>query len=356
MRFLLGLGVGGASQIVPMYIAELAPAERRGSQGVLFQVMICVGTLVAYAVGYALGPSAAWEWMLGLAAIPAVIFMGVMLYLPESPRWLVVRGRLDDAKSVLRSVRHGEQEISQEIHEIQQLHIQSKQSHWRELFQPWVRPALVAALGVAFFSQATGISAIIYYAPSLLELSGFGTSAAILGSVGIGLALTSFTILGIYLLDYWGRRKLILIGLPGAVVVLAIMAVLLPWSTQAHVEIGEFAKMIVLICLLGYFAFNGGSLSVVAWLYFAEVFPLSVRGKGTAISAFCLWVVNFLMTLFLYFAAKSLGVGLVFGVLAAINAVAFVFALFYVPETKGRSLEDIEASLVNGTFRPMKLK
>lgn len=351
MRFLLGLGVGGSSQIVPMYIAELAPAHRRGAQGVLFQMMICVGTLLAYAVGYLLGPSGSWEWMLGLAVIPAVIFVVMMLFLPESPRWLVGKQQALRAKAILMRVGRTEQEAGQEVDEIQRLHSQ-QQSSWRELFQPWVRPALVAGLGIAIFSQATGISAIIYYAPSLLVMAQFGKSAAILGSVGIGVVLTAFTLLGIWLLDVLGRRRLMLIGLPGAVIVLVVMSLLLPWSANAQEILSDTNKVVVLTCLLGYFAFNGGSLSVVTWLYCAEIFPLGVRGKGTALCSLTLWTVNFIVTLLLYFSADALGIGLVFGVLAIVNALAWFFVWGYAPETRGRSLEDIEQSLINGQFNP----
>lgn len=351
MRFLLGLGVGGASQIVPMYIAELAPAERRGAQGILYQLMICVGTLIAYASGYWLGPSEAWRWMLGLAAVPAVLFITIMFFLPESPRWLVARNQLDSAKDILKRVGRTEGQAQQEIDDIVKVQTQHEGS-WKDLLQPWIRPALVAGVGIALFSQATGISAIIYYAPSLLELAGFGTSAAVLGSVGIGVVLTFFTLLGIYLLDRLGRRRLILVGLPGAIIVLLVMAALLPWTPHAVAGISDVSKTIVMICLLGYFAFNGGSLSVVTWLYCAEVFPLSVRGKGTAVCAFVLFIANFIMTLFLYFAADSLGIGLVFAVLAGFNLIALGFVFYNVPETRGRTLEDIEQSLVNKTFRP----
>lgn len=212
--------------------------------------------------------------------------------------------------------------------------------------------ALVAGLGIAIFSQATGISAIIYYAPSLLVMAQFGKSAAILGSVGIGVVLTAFTLLGIWLLDVLGRRRLMLIGLPGAVIVLVVMSLLLPWSANAQEILSDTNKVVVLTCLLGYFAFNGGSLSVVTWLYCAEIFPLGVRGKGTALCSFTLWTVNFIVTLLLYFSADALGIGLVFGVLAIVNALAWFFVWGYAPETRGRSLEDIEQSLINGQFNP----
>ncbi|MCX5529617.1 sugar porter family MFS transporter [Streptomyces sp. NBC_00006] len=350
-RFLLGVPVGGASQIIPLYISELAPPKSRGSQAVLFQVMICVGTLLAYASGHVLGADAAWREMLGIAAIPAVLFLIAMTLLPESPRWLAIRGREAEARAVLRRVRADEASVEAEIHDIRQID-SSDTGTWTDLRRRWVRPALVAGVGVAFFSQATGISAIIYYAPSLLELAGFGTGAATLASIGVGVSLTVFTVLGIYLLERWGRRRLTLIGLPGAVVVLGIMAALLPWTASASASIGSGAQTVVVVCLLAYFAFNGGSLSVVAWLYFAEIFPLTVRGKGVSFCAFVLWVTNFLLTLVLLFAADGLGVGMVFGALAALNALAFVFVWFWMPETKGRTLEEIEASLRNGTFTP----
>ncbi|MFJ6852326.1 sugar porter family MFS transporter [Streptomyces sp. NPDC091271] len=349
MRFLLGLAVGGASQIVPVYIAELAPPAVRGAQTSLFQVMICVGTLLAYLSGHLLGPSHAWRWMLALAAVPALLFLIGMAFLPESPRWLLSRGREAQARAVLARVRSSAAEVDAEIADIKGT-FHAEQGSWRELFQPAVRPAVVAGVGVALFSQITGISAIIYYAPSLLELSGFGESASTLGSVGVGVVLTVFTVLGIYLVERWGRRKLVVFGLPGAVVALAVMALMLPWSSGSPEALGSGGQAVVITCLLAYFAFNGGSLSVVAWLYFAEIFPLRVRGKGTSLTALVLWITNFLVTLLLYFAADRLGVGLVFGVLALFNILAWVFALRRMAETKGRTLEEIEASLHDGTF------
>ncbi len=351
MRLLLGLAVGGASQIVPLYIAELAPPSVRGAQTSLFQVMITIGTLLAYLVGHLLGPDHAWRWMLGLAAAPAVLFFFAMLCLPESPRWLLTRGREADARAVLRKVRADEAAVDAEIADIR-AGLDAEDGTWRELFQPTVRPAVVAGVGVALFSQITGISAIIYYAPSLLELSGFGSSAATLGSVGVGVVLAAFTILGIWLVERWGRRRLVLVGLPGAVVALAVMAALLPWSSGTEAALGSGGETAVIVGLLAYFAFNGGSLSVVAWLYFAEIFPLKVRGKGTSLTALVLWITNFLVTLLLYFAADTLGIGLVFGVLALFNVLAWVFALRRMPETRGRTLEQIEADLRAGTFAP----
>ncbi|MFJ8752907.1 sugar porter family MFS transporter [Streptomyces sp. NPDC102441] len=351
MRFLLGLAVGGASQIVPVYIAELAPPHMRGAQTSLFQVMICVGTLLAYLSGHLLGPSEAWRWMLALAAVPAALFLVAMARLPESPRWLLARGREEEARAVLRRVRASEDETEAEIAEIRAT-LQLEGATWKELFQPSVRPAVVAGVGVALFSQITGISAIIYYAPSLLELSGFGASAATLGSVGVGVVLTVFTVLGIYLVEKWGRRRLVLLGLPGAVIALGLMAAMLPWSSGSTASLGGGGQAAVIICLLAYFAFNGGSLSVVAWLYFAEIFPLRLRGKGTGLTALVLWITNFLVTLLLYFAADRLGVGLVFGALAVMNIAAWLFALRRMAETKGRTLEEIEASLDAGTFAP----
>ncbi|WAC57530.1 sugar porter family MFS transporter [Gordonia sp. SL306] len=350
-RFLLGLPVGGASQIIPTYIAELAPKHVRGTQAVLFQVMICVGTLVAYATGHALGTHAAWREMLAFAAIPAVVFLIIMLMLPESPRWLILKSREKDAAQALARVRPAGYDVSAELDEIRSVS-EPKTGSWRDLRTPWVRPALVAGLGVAFFSQATGISAIIYYAPSLLALAGFGTSAATLASIGVGVSLLVFTLVGMALLERLGRRKLVLWGLPGAVVVLAVLAMVLPWTAGAGAELSIGLQVLVMICLAGYFAFNGGSLSVMTWLYMAEIFPLEVRGRAVSLCAFCLWVTNFLVTLLLYFAADKLGTGLVFGVLAVVNVIAWLFVWRWVPETKGRSLEEIESSLKGGTFTP----
>lgn len=348
-RVILGVGVGGASQIVPVYVAELAPAKHRGRLVVLFQLMITFGILVAYLAGYAL--SEEWRLMFGLAAIPAIILAVGMLFLPESPRWLVKHDRLERARGILRNIRGDVDTADSEIDDISRTSASEPTSRqWETLRQQWVRPALIAGIGVAVLSQITGINAVIYYAPTILSQSGFGKNAALLTTVGIGVVNFLMVSLGVYLVDRIGRRRLLLTFLPGAVVSLIVLAGTFAFGGQ-HTTAGQ---IIAAIAIVAFIAFNGGSLSVVVWLLGPEVYPQSIRGVAAGLSTLAVWLFDLLVSLTTLSLTNILGAAGTFAIFAVINAAAFFFAFRFVPEPRGRGLEEIEQHLRDGTFQKLR--
>ncbi|MFC7344166.1 sugar porter family MFS transporter [Saccharopolyspora griseoalba] len=346
-RFVLGLSVGGASGMVPVYIAELAPARIRGGLMVFFQLMVAVGQLISYLVGYGLADHGGWRWMFALAAIPAVVLYLGMLFLPESPRWLIKRGRPDDARGVLRRVRGEHEEIEGELAEIREVETAEGGGGWGELRRPWVRPALLVGLGIAMFSQITGINAMVYYAPTMLSDAGFGDSSAMLTGIGVGVALVVSAGLGTLLVDRVGRRKILLWLLPGSAASMAVLALaFLP------AQLSPTTQWLVVVGLISYIAFNGGSIQVVVWLIGPEVFPLSVRGLAMSLASVAVWAFDLLIALTALSTIEAIGRTGLFATYAVMNVLCWLFVYHLVPETKGRGLEEIERALQSeGRFR-----
>lgn len=343
-RFVLGLSAGSATQIIPVYIAEVTPPASRGKLVVMFQFMVVFGILVAYLTGYALGDD--WRLMFGLGTIPAVILMLGMLVLPESPRWLVNQKRERQALDILTRVRMDRSEAEDEINEIKDVSARPEGS-WRDLFSPWIRPALVAGAGIAMFSQITGNNALLYYAPTILVQAGFGDNASVLASIG-GITLVNIsTIFGIFMVDRVGRRRFLLWMVPGSAVAMAIMALLF----MGGVPEASATQYLLIACMAIYMALNC-SFGVCLWLINAEVYPLFVRGKGASVGAFSHWSFDLVVTLTTLTLINALGTAGAFWLYALISCTAVVFIIRYVPETKGRSLEQIEADLKNGIFFP----
>lgn len=343
-RFVLGLSAGSATQIIPVYIAEVTPPASRGKLVVMFQFMVVFGILVAYLTGFALGDD--WRLMFALGTIPAVVLMVGMLVLPESPRWLVNQQREQEALAILARVRMDRGKAEDEMEEIKDISARPEGS-WADLFSPWIRPALVAGAGIAMFSQITGNNALLYYAPTILVQAGFGDNASVLASIG-GIALVNIsTILGIFLVDRIGRRKFLLWMVPGSAVAMAIMALLF----MGGMPESSSAQYLLIACMAIYMALNC-SFGVCLWLINAEVYPLFVRGKGASVGAFSHWSFDLLVTLTTLTLINALGTSGAFWLYALITCAAIVFIIRYVPETKGRSLEQIEADLKNGVFFP----
>lgn len=343
-RFVLGLSAGSATQIIPVYIGEVAPPASRGKLVVMFQFMVVFGILVAYLTGYALSDS--WRWMFGLGMIPAIILMLGMLLLPESPRWLVNQDREGDALGVLTRVRLSRSAAQNEVDEIKDISARPEGS-WSDLFSSWIRPALVAGAGIAMFSQITGNNALLYYAPTILTEAGFGDNASILASIGAIVLVNISTIFGIFMVDRIGRRKFLLWMVPGSAVAMAVMAILfMGGMPESSVE-----QYLLLICMAIYMALNC-SFGVALWLINAEVYPLFVRGKGASVGAFSHWTFDLLVTLTTLTLVNALGTSGAFWLYAAISALGVVFIIRYVPETNGRSLEQIESDLKAGEFFP----
>ncbi|OUJ16055.1 sugar porter family MFS transporter [Acetobacter sp. DsW_063] len=341
-RFVLGLAVGASSQIVPVYIAEIVPANRRGRLVVLFQMAVVTGITVSFVAGYFLRDHS-WRLMFGLGAIPAVVLLVGMLFLPNSPRWSALRGDFPAARAVLRQVRSTNDEAERELTEIINAH--DAEAGWKELAKPWLRPAIVASVGVALLCQLTGINAVLYYAPTIFSGVGFGEGSALLASIPIGFAMVVATVFGSWAVDSWGRRKLMLVFLPFAALSLVVLGfVFMMGATQGA------NPWVAVGALVAYAIFNAGSLSVAIWLIGAEVYPLSVRSKGMSLVAASHWGADLIVSLVTLSLIQFMGPSGTFWLFAGVNAAAAVFVYFCVPETRGRSLEEIEASLREHRF------
>ncbi|GAA4481381.1 sugar porter family MFS transporter [Gluconacetobacter asukensis] len=342
-RFVLGLAVGAASQIVPLYISELAPAHRRGRLVGLFQLAVVCGLLVSFVTGYLLRHES-WRLMFGLGIIPAVILLLGMAFLPNSPRWLAMQGDFEGARTVLRRVRESHHTAEEELQSIIDAH--DRQEPWSELARPWIRPALVAAIGVALLCQLSGINAVLYYAPTIFSGAGFGQGSALLTSVAVGIAIIVATLFGNWAVEAIGRRALLLWFLPGASLCLLVLAELFHMQASG----GTSHPWLMVASLLGYAVLNVGSLSVTIWIIGAEVFPLSVRGKGMGLAAAAHWGADLLISMTTLSMVQGFGAGGTFLLFGLINALAYLFVLRFVPETRGLSLEEIEGRLRAGTF------
>jgi sugar porter (SP) family MFS transporter len=342
-RCIMGLGVGASAVVVMVYLAEIAPTEHRGRIASLGQLMVVCGILLSYLLDYALSPDAAWRWMIGLGFVPsAILFLG-LFYLPESPRWLVKQNRTSEAAAVLR--RMGRSRPESEIREIEAIEAQqvkrSLGAALQELTGPGLRLALIAALGLAILTQFMGINSIIYYAPTTLVTVGFGQTASIIANVGIGALNVIVTVIALSLVDRAGRRRLLLLGCIGmvlAMVILGITMLALPHGNGA-------VAAVTLLCLLLFVISFGMSWGVCVRVVISELLPLNVRGSAMGLVLVFNWLANFLVSLIFPIALASVGIAAVFLTFAVLGIMSFFFVLGLVPETKGRSLEKIEADL-----------
>src|SRR5215207_3145777 len=341
-RVVLGLGVGSAALIVPLYLSEIAPTQIRGAISSLNQLNIVVGILLAFIVNALLASAGAWRWMLGLAAIPSVVLLIGMIFLPETPRWLVSQDRDEDARDVLRRSR-SEEETEREIREIREVEEQ-EEGGLSELTASWVRPALVVAIGLAVFQQIIGINTIIYYAPTTLTNVGYGAAAAIYANLIIGVVNVAMTFVAIWLIDRVGRKPLLLTGLVGMVASLTVLGL----STLLLSEPSnptDPAAIITLLCLAGFIISFAATWGPTVWVMLPEVLPLRIRGTAMGVAIFLHWMANFIVSQTFPSLLASLGPGPVFLGYAVVGVVAFIFVRAFVTETKGRSLEEIEADL-----------
>jgi sugar porter (SP) family MFS transporter len=347
-RIVLGFAVGGGTQTVPMYVAELAPPALRGRLVLTFQVGIGVGIVVSTIVGAT--EAVDWRISIGAAAVPALVMLVLMLRLPESPRWLVKHASVDAARDVLNKIRPSDDDVEPELNEIVELveeEREAKTSGWGGLRKAWVRPALIVGCGIAIFTQLSGIEMIIYYAPTILTDNHFSTTAALRVSVGLGVTYLVMQLVGLSIVDRVGRRRLTLTMIPGAALSLAALGAIFVFGLD-----GPSTTYLIIGCLIVFMIFNAGGLQLMGWLTGSEIYPLAVREAGTSVQSAVLWSTNLLITLTLLSMINGIGVGPAMWVYAAFNVFAFVFVLRRMPELTGRSLEQIEGSLSAGHFRP----
>ncbi|MDG6095582.1 sugar porter family MFS transporter [Acetobacter sp. AN02] len=351
-RLVLGLAVGGSTQVVPMYISELAPRERRGTLVTMFNVAIGIGIVVAAVIGLFERTNWGWRPMIAIAAGPAAIVFVSTFFLPKSPRWAAENEGVKSAIASLSRIRTTRKAVRCEMRDIHETTegVDPDNRGWRGLFQPWVRPALVAALGVAFFTQCGGLEMMIYYAPTFLSDAGFGASSAMLASLGVAVVYCVMTFLGCLFVDRIGRRRLMLVMGPGAALALIGLGVMF----MTRPEPGSLGSWLIVAFLLLFMMFNSGGIQVCGWLLGAEMFPLSMRGQATSLHAATLWGADLLVTSTALTMAEDIGLTWTMWFYAFVNIASIAFVFFFVPETSGASLEDIEHALMEKRFRPTK--
>ena len=336
-RFIGGLGIGGSSVLGPMYIAEIAPPKWRGRLVGCFQFNIVAGILIAYLSNYVIGgfglSDAEWRWKLGVAAFPAALFLVMLFTIPRSPRWLVKKQRVDEAREVLRMT--GDEYYEQDLREIVES-IDAEHGHGDEpLFSRKYRLPIFLAVSIGVFNQLSGINAILYYLNDIFERAGFSKVSGDLQAVLIGATNLIFTVLAMSVIDKAGRKTLLLIGSVGTAICLAGVAAI--FFTKQHEDL-------LIWLLVGYIAFFAFSQGAVIWVFISEVFPNRVRAKGQSLGSFSHWFMNALISgIFPLMAASSGGAPFVF--FSLMMALQFFVVLFFYPETKGISLEAMQKKL-----------
>jgi SP family galactose:H+ symporter-like MFS transporter len=336
-RFLVGAAIGVASYAVPLYISELAPPRWRGWLVSLNQLALTVGILGAYVVDYAFASSGAWRWMLGLAVIPAVMLGVGVAFLPETPRWLVLHGKVGKGRSVLLRAR-GSENVASELNDIQTL-TRNPATRWSHLLAPGVRGALIAGVGLAIFQQVTGINTVIYYAPTILQSAGIpSASGAILATAGIGLVNVVMTVVAMLLIDRVGRRPLLLGSLAGMTLALAVLG----FGFLASTSTASLAGLSV-ACLMVFVGAFAIGLGPIFWLLIAEIYPLRVRGLAMSVATTANWASNLVVSLTFLTLLQALGPANTFWLYGLVTIAAWYFAFRLVPETRGRPLEEIES-------------
>ncbi len=335
-RFLGGIGVGASSVAAPTYISEIAPAARRGRLVALYQFNIVFGILIAYVSNYFLKDigTDAWRWMLGVVTIPSVIYTFLVLTVPESPRWLVLRKKDDaNAKRILEQLNPG----LDAHHELEAIHQSASESGQGKLFTGRYNKSIMLAFLIAFFNQMSGINFIIYYAPRILEKTGLGSGGALLSSAGIGIANLIFTMLGMYLIDRAGRKKLMLIGSLGYIISLAMIS----WVFYHQ----DFNGIKVPLFLFVFIASHAIGQGAVIWVYISEIFPNHVRASGQSLGTSTHWVFAALITLSMPYLLNKFSGGPIFAFFAGMMVLQLLFVIFIMPETKGISLEELQKKL-----------
>jgi sugar porter (SP) family MFS transporter len=331
-RFFVGACIGMASLAVPLYIAEMSPARIRGALVSLNQLAITIGIGVAYFVDYFFAASGSWRWMFASAVFPALVLLIGMIFLPESPRWLARKGFREQALENFRRLGRGA-EAEAELAEVEGA-LQEEQEGFGILLQPGFRVAVLVGVGLAIFQQISGINTIIYYSPAILRMSGYPSAkAAILAAAIIGVANVLITVVSMALVDRLGRRFLLLLSTAGMAVALALM------GAAFYRKAGS---IVVFYEVIAYIISFGIGLGPVMWLLISEIYPTKIRGKAMSLAALSVWGSNWVVTVTFLSLLNAAGPAKTFWLYACICVAAFIFCYYFVPETKGRTLEAIE--------------
>ncbi|GAB6854880.1 sugar porter family MFS transporter [Asaia astilbis] len=343
-RALLGLAIGIASFVAPLYISEVADEQHRGSLISVYQLMITLGILLAFVSDAIFSYYGAWRWMLGIVALPGAVFMFGSLFLPDSPRWLMLRGRRNEALETLTSLRPSREEAEKEIWEIQN-RLQEKQRGLSLFLEnPNFRRSVFLGIGLQIVQQLTGINVVMYYAPRIFEVAGFGQDGQMWGTAIVGLVNMLATFIAISFVDRWGRRPMLFAGFSIMAVGMGALAVLLSYGAGSSSIMHYLAVAVLLLFITG-FAFSAGPL---IWILCAEVQPLEGRDFGVTCSTFTNWIANMAVGATFLTLLGSFGASHTFWLYAALNVLFIAFTLLFVPETRGVSLEAIEQRLNSG--------
>lgn len=338
-RFIGGLGVGASSVTAPVYISEVSPAKYRGRMVALFQFNVVLGILVSYLSNYLIGMAgdSSWRLMLGVQAVPAGLFLVLLKWVPESPRWLLINGLREPAAIATLKVINpeGYQSDIDTIRQSQQVQASAVQTE--KLFTAKYNTPVMLAVLFAMFNQVSGINAIIYYAPRIFEMSGLGAGSSLLSTVGIGIVNFIFTLTAIRFIDRIGRRQLMLIGTIGLIATLGLVAV------SFYMHTGGIAVVSYLLIYIAFFAFSQGA---VIWVFISEIFPNQVRAKGQTLGSFTHWIMAAVIAFTFPYLASRIGGGHIFLFFCVMMVLQLVFVLRWMPETKGRTLEEIEMTMV----------
>lgn len=353
-RFLLGLAVGGASTVVPVFLAELAPYEIRGSLSGRNEVMIVVGQLAAFVVNAILGNTlghldGVWRIMLAMCAIPAVFLFFGMLRMPESPRWLISKGRFEEALAVLKTVR-SEERAEAEIREVQQITQLEKKAHETGLrsvlHNKWLLRILLVGIALAVFQQLTGINSIMYYGQIVLRDSGFAADAALVANIAPGVIAVIGGLIALWMMEKINRRTTVITGYTLTTIchfLIGLASVLIP-------EDSAIRPYVILVLVVAFVGSMQTFLNVATWVLLSEIFPLHMRAVGMGFSVFCMWIANATLSYFFPILIDGIGLtGSFFG-FAVVNAVAVVVMVKFLPETRGRTLEKVEEDVTTGAI------
>jgi sugar porter (SP) family MFS transporter len=383
-RLFIGLAIGISSFSVPLYIAEISPSHIRGRLVSLFQLLITIGILVSYLSDLAFANNndvESWRPMFYAGIIPGFILLIGMFFLPETPRWLMSKGREEESLRILKRIEQPDLVDESMARMKEEIEIAKEKPNMREVFRPWLRKALIISVGIMFFQQFVGINTVIYYSPKIFMIVGFeGARAGIWGAVSVGIVNVAFTVLSLFMIDKLGRRKLYFIGLSGIVASLIALGFVFAF----HDSLGDTGKWLAIIFVWVYIAFFAISLGPLGWLIISEIFPLRVRGIGSSIGSLSNWLFNGIVAFTFFKIVKLLtaaGSGIIthesvydaatntfseqavnngnpagaFWFYAAIGIIGIFWGYFYIPETKGIALEKIEAHWRLGG-KPRELK
>lgn len=342
-RFITGIILGCITVVTPMFIAEISPAKKRGQLVLLNQFFVVSAIFLAFVVNYFLAQifaDSSWRWMIGVEFIPAALFFGLLFIVPESPRWLVNQNRNEEALVVFNRVNaeNPEEEVAIVKKSIEQ---ELKLGHGKLFVKENRLPVMIAIL-IAAFNQLAGINAIMIYAPRVFEMAGFGTNASLLQSISIGATNLLFTLVALFLIDRYGRRTLLMTGSVGMVFFLGMLSK--SFFTENYSDFGGYGVMIYLMGFIAFFAFSQGA---VLWVVISEIFPNKVRSQGQALGSFTHWIFAAAIIWGFPVINNTVGGGLSFGFFAVMMVLHFLFAWKILPETKGKSLEEIQVEFTN---------